>query len=134
MLYFLGDASKAFNNHFSKELHKISNSEITLGPTVIMFHETNFTNVLPQADERTGKSPETIIRDHIASLDQVIYNLNILNWVPQPYNKHRPKTRLYRGLSVKTCWDTLCRRYCTKSIFSFRSRILLHSPGCVILG
>ena len=99
-----------------------------------MFHETNFTNVLPQADERTGKSPETIIRDHIASLDQVIYNLNILNWVPQPYNKHRPKTRLYRGLSVKTCWDTLCRRYCTKSIFSFRSRILLHSPGCVILG
>ena len=104
---------KGIQQPFSKELHKISNSEITLGPTVIMFHETNFTNVLPQADERTGKSPETIIRDHIASLDQVIYNLNILNWVPQPYNKHRPKTRLYRGLSVKTCWDTLCRRCCT---------------------
>ena len=73
VLYFLGDASKAFNNHFSKELHKISENS-TLGPSVIMFHETNFTNVLPPSDDnpRSGmKSPEAIIRDHLTSLDQV---------------------------------------------------------------
>ena len=70
VLHFLGDASNAFNNHFSKELHKISDS--TLGPSVILFHETNFTNILPPSDDpRSGKSPEAIIRDHITSLDQV---------------------------------------------------------------
>ena len=40
-----------------------------------MFHETNFTNVLPPSDDpRSGKSPEAIIRDHINSLDQVSEN------------------------------------------------------------
>ena len=36
VLYFLGDASKAYNEHFSSELRKIGNSEL-LGPTVILF-------------------------------------------------------------------------------------------------
>ena len=36
LFYFMGDASKAYNEHFSSELRKIGNSEL-LGPTVILF-------------------------------------------------------------------------------------------------
>ena len=70
LLYFLGDASKAYNNHFSSELQGMS-GDASLGPSVIIFHETRYTKVLPQANERNGKSPELVIRDHLTKLDQV---------------------------------------------------------------
>lgn len=66
LLYFLGDASKAFNNHFSNELQGVSDS--SLGPAVILFHETRYTKVLQGSN---GKTPEMIIKDHLTSLDQV---------------------------------------------------------------
>ena len=67
LIYFLGDASKAYNNHFSNELRGMSESP--LGPSVIIFHETRFTKKLQ--DEPGGKSPETILEDHFTSLNQV---------------------------------------------------------------
>lgn len=68
LIYFLGDASKAYNNHFSNELRGMSESP--LGPSVIIFHETRFTKKLQ--DEPGGKSPETILEDHFTSLNQDI--------------------------------------------------------------
>ena len=88
MVYFLGDASKAYNNHFSNELRGMSESP--LGPTVIIFHETRYTKTL---SEPNGKSPEMILEDHFNSLEQVgvfqdnmpfgykIYNISI--WGPE---------------------------------------------------
>jgi len=68
LIYFLGDASKAYNNHFSNELKGMSES--SLGPTVIIFHETRFTRKLQE--EPGGKSPEMILEDHFSSLNQDI--------------------------------------------------------------
>ena len=70
VLYFLGDASKAYNEHFSGELRKLGCTE-SLGPSVILFHETRYTNVLPQAQDHSNPSPETVIRDRLMSLQQV---------------------------------------------------------------
>ena len=70
LLYFLGDASKAYNNHFSSELQGMSDA--SLGPSVIIFHETRYTKVLPPSNERNGKNPELVIRDHLTNLDQVL--------------------------------------------------------------
>ena len=71
MLRFLGDASKAYNEHFSPELRKMGCSE-SLGPTVILFHETRYTNILPPAQQdHSNQSPETVIRDRLMSLNQV---------------------------------------------------------------
>ena len=64
LVYFLGDASKAYNNHFSNELRGMSDSP--LGPTVIIFHETRYTKTL---SEPNGKSPEMILEDHFNSLE-----------------------------------------------------------------
>ena len=71
VLYFLGDASKAYNEHFSGELRKLGCTE-SLGPSVILFHETRYTNVLPQAQDHSTPSPETVIRDRLMSLNQDI--------------------------------------------------------------
>ena len=71
VLYFLGDASKAYNEHFSGELRKLGCTE-SLGPSVILFHETRYTNVLPQSQDHSSPSPETVIRDRLMSLNQDI--------------------------------------------------------------
>ena len=70
LFYFLGDASKAYGEHFATELQKVSRGCSIMGPTVIIFHETRFTDVLAQNDEENGKSPEMIIRDRLAALNQ----------------------------------------------------------------
>lgn len=69
LLYFLGDASKAFNEHFSTELQRVgsnnnnnNNSSSMMGPTVIIFHETHYTDI--------NKSTETMIKDRLVSLSQ----------------------------------------------------------------
>jgi zinc finger FYVE domain-containing protein 1 len=74
LLYFLGDASKAYNDHFSSELQKMGNddsSNTSLGPAIVLFHETRYTNVLAPSVDRLSKSPETVIRDRLVSLSQV---------------------------------------------------------------
>jgi len=70
LIYFLGDASKAYNNHFSNELRGMSDSP--MGPTVIIFHETKYTSKLQGSSEPGGKSPERILEDHFSALDQDI--------------------------------------------------------------
>ena len=55
MFTFLSDSSKAFQNHFAKELKnavrrsKASFSANTLAPSAIVFHETQRTNLLGEA-------------------------------------------------------------------------------------
>ncbi len=65
LLYFLGDASKAYNNHFSNTLKGL---QAKTGPTVIIFHETRHTQVLQVSN---GKTPEMALRDQLLTLDQV---------------------------------------------------------------
>ena len=79
MFYFLGDASKAYLKHFQVELDKmeeqnfkseetltISPSVSSLGPTVVIFHETLHTDILCKV--RGGPDPETVIRDRFRAL------------------------------------------------------------------
>ncbi len=42
----------------------------SLGPAIVLFHETRYTDVLSTMPS-TGKSPETVIRDRLTSLSQV---------------------------------------------------------------
>lgn len=75
LFYFLGDASKSYNEHFSSELQKVSketHGAAVLGPTIIIFHETLHTDVLAtSADSLNGsRSAETVIRDRLSSLSQ----------------------------------------------------------------
>ena len=62
LFYFLGDASKAYNEHFSAELQKVrgSASSCMMGPAFVIFHETQFTDVLSVDD--SGRTPEVAIR------------------------------------------------------------------------
>jgi len=60
MFTFLGDASEAYLKHFSKELYAATerlNMNVplcTLGPAVIIFHETQHTDLLGVVDEQTA--------------------------------------------------------------------------------
>ena len=62
LFYFLGDASKAYNEHFSAELQRVrgSASSCMMGPAIVIFHETQFTDVLSVDD--SGRTPEVAIR------------------------------------------------------------------------
>jgi len=82
LFYFLGDASKAYNEHFSAELQRVADKRsgetgerkgqggsCMMGPTVVIFHETQFTDVLAPRDAH-GRTPEIVLRDRLASLNQ----------------------------------------------------------------
>ena len=79
MFYFLGDASRAYLKHFQVELDKmeeqnfkseetltISPSSSSMGPTIVIFHETLHTDVLCKV--RGGPEPETVIRERFRTL------------------------------------------------------------------
>ncbi|GAB6021662.1 Zinc finger FYVE domain-containing protein 1 [Chamberlinius hualienensis] len=72
MYQFLGDASKAFNNHFKQELKaaldrcRLECSVSQLGPYVIIFHETLHTNILTFDKQ---KPPEDIIRKQFQQMN-----------------------------------------------------------------
>ena len=79
MFYFLGDASRAYLKHFQVELDRmeeqnfkseetltISPSSSSLGPTVLVFHETLHTDVLCKV--RGGPEPETVVRERFRTL------------------------------------------------------------------
>lgn len=67
MFTFLGGASKAFKDHFQYAMQQIidkseaESSPKSLGPSVIIFHETRHTNTL-QTIATLEESPEDIIR------------------------------------------------------------------------
>lgn len=66
MYKFLGTASKAFSKYFSTALQSLAipGTPQSLGPAVIIFHETQNTEVLKEDDE--GKKEEDILRERFA--------------------------------------------------------------------
>ena len=76
LFYFLGDASKAYNEHFSAELQKVKcdhgTNSMSMGPAIIIFHETRFTDVLNECKNGQVRNAETTIRDRLTSLNQDI--------------------------------------------------------------
>lgn len=73
MYTFLGGASKAYKEHFQKAIHQVwekndvDDPPLSLGPSVIIFHETRHTNTLT-ASASLMESPEDIIRARFAEL------------------------------------------------------------------
>ncbi|XP_035211924.1 zinc finger FYVE domain-containing protein 1-like isoform X2 [Stegodyphus dumicola] len=71
MFSFLGDASAAYTKHFSQELEEacarfhVDGPMSILGPSVIIFHETQHTNVLSKND---SVEPELILRSRFQEL------------------------------------------------------------------
>ena len=95
MFYFLGDASRAYDKHFKSELDKMGEnsfksedkvmtiSATSLGPTVIIFHETLHTDVL--AKVKGEKDPETTIRERFSALKQNIGAYSKIKYVGTRY-------------------------------------------------
>lgn len=88
LFYFLGDASKAYNKHFKQELNRVGeqnsysenfeNSVSSLGPTVIVFHETMHTDILSGG---SGGDPEKSLRDRFCALKQDISAFSKIRYV-----------------------------------------------------
>ncbi|CAH1183817.1 unnamed protein product [Ceutorhynchus assimilis] len=72
---FLGGASNVYKEHFSaalrKTLSKTDGEKINLGPGVIIFHETHYTNTLDDLHDKASvnQSAEDILRQNFAELD-----------------------------------------------------------------
>lgn len=82
MYKFLGTASKAFSKYFSAALQTIAvngSSPQSLGPAVIIFHETQNTEVLKEDDE--GKTEEDILRERFAKLKLDLTAFSSLRYV-----------------------------------------------------
>ncbi|KAH3850854.1 zinc finger FYVE domain-containing protein 1-like [Dreissena polymorpha] len=71
MFFFLGDASKAYSKHFTEELRAVSKRNkmsldiVNMSPSVVIFHETQNTNVLGKA----GEGAETTLRERFKELE-----------------------------------------------------------------
>ncbi|XP_054723229.1 zinc finger FYVE domain-containing protein 1-like isoform X2 [Uloborus diversus] len=72
MFSFLGDASSAYTRHFSQELEEactrcnVDGPLSILGPAVIIFHETQHTEVLSKSN---SKEPELFLRERFQELN-----------------------------------------------------------------
>eukprot|EP00092_Neocalanus_flemingeri_P009959 GFUD01010737.1.p1 GENE.GFUD01010737.1~~GFUD01010737.1.p1 ORF type:complete len:703 (-),score=93.22 GFUD01010737.1:369-2477(-) len=88
LFYFLGDASKAYNKHFKQELNRMGeansfsenfeHSVSSLGPTVIVFHETLHTDILSKSN---GGDPEKTLRERFCALKQDISAFSKIRYV-----------------------------------------------------
>lgn len=67
MFKFLGTASRAFTKYFSSALQSLAipGTPQSLGPAVIIFHETQNTDILKEDDDG-GKKEEDILRERFA--------------------------------------------------------------------
>ncbi|CAH1791150.1 unnamed protein product [Owenia fusiformis] len=82
MFQFLGDASSAYMKHFKKELKALSDrgkfegTLSTLGPAVVVFHETQHTDVLKKESgngkRKSGRTPEDLLKDRFHKLEMSI--------------------------------------------------------------
>eukprot|EP00794_Sanderia_malayensis_P020377 gene20377-22386_t len=80
MFTFLGDASEAYQKYFSKDLKcvkekfKLDLSLCSLGPAVIIFQETHYTEPLGKQDSPSNgvinKSPEDILRQNFSNVNR----------------------------------------------------------------
>ncbi|XP_055639521.1 zinc finger FYVE domain-containing protein 1-like isoform X2 [Toxorhynchites rutilus septentrionalis] len=88
MYTFLGNASKAYSKYFSAALQSLKLSEVPqcLGPAVIIFHETQNTEVLKEDDE--GKKEEDILRERFAKMKLELTAFSSLRYVGVRTNKH----------------------------------------------
>ncbi|RWS03710.1 Zinc finger FYVE domain-containing protein 1-like protein, partial [Dinothrombium tinctorium] len=83
---FLGDASKAYMQHFSAELKaatqrcNLSCTLSDLGPVVVVFHETLHTDVL-QRDETSNETPEDILRQRFQNSNLSIDAFSAVEYV-----------------------------------------------------
>ncbi|XP_074660644.1 zinc finger FYVE domain-containing protein 1-like isoform X2 [Tubulanus polymorphus] len=76
LFHFLGDASKAYVKHFANELKEASkrrNLDVplsTLGPAVIIFHETTHTDILCEGRDTSPahKTPTQVLKDRFQAL------------------------------------------------------------------
>lgn len=86
MYTFLGGASRAFREHFEsalKQIRQVSESDNTassMGPSVIIFHETTHTNTL-QASASVSESPEDILRASFAQLQLDVDAFSSLKYI-----------------------------------------------------
>ncbi|XP_018333746.1 zinc finger FYVE domain-containing protein 1 isoform X2 [Agrilus planipennis] len=86
MYTFLGGASKAFKDHFQKALQSVwkkadvESPPHSLGPSVIIFHETRHTNTL-QCIPSVSESPEDILRSRFADLNLPIDAFSSLKYI-----------------------------------------------------
>jgi len=135
LFYFLGDASKAYNKHFSQELSRVGeqNSFVSdenpddgavtsLGPSVILFHETLHTDVLG----RNGHTePEVVIRERFRSLKQDISAFSKICYVgTKSGNNGKTNFGLLRDIVGKELRDATVR--------SPRKVALVHQAFCIL--
>lgn len=84
MYTFLGGASKAYRDHFESTLKQlrqtsdIDKTSTSLGPSVIIFHETKYTNILQSS---VSESPEDILRAWFNQLQLDIDAFSSLKYV-----------------------------------------------------
>lgn len=87
MYTFLGGASKAYKEHFDSALRQVrqisglmEGSAPSLGPSVIIFHETRHTNTL-HSSAGVSESPEDILRTLFAQLQLDVDAFSSLKYV-----------------------------------------------------
>ncbi|XP_053693658.1 zinc finger FYVE domain-containing protein 1-like isoform X2 [Sabethes cyaneus] len=107
MYKFLGMASKAFTKYFSTALQSLAlpGSPQSLGPAVIIFHETQNTEVLKEDEE--GKKEEDILRERFAKSKLDLTAFSSLRYVGirtrEPPTNYEPlKVALQRELKNTT--------------------------------
>lgn len=86
MYTFLGGASKAYKEHFSSALltvlqkYGFEKPATSLGPAVIIFHETRYTDTL-EASCSVSQSPEDVIREEFARENQSFDGFSSLKYI-----------------------------------------------------
>ncbi|XP_008191766.2 zinc finger FYVE domain-containing protein 1 isoform X2 [Tribolium castaneum] len=86
MYTFLGGASKAYKEHFSPALqsvlqkYEVEKTAAAWGPSVIIFHETRYTNTLTSIAD-VKMSPEDILRENFAKLDESCDGFSSLKYI-----------------------------------------------------
>ncbi|KAJ7371035.1 Zinc finger FYVE domain-containing protein 1 [Desmophyllum pertusum] len=94
MFTFLGDASDAYLKHFTKELKDATERchmdvpLCSLGPAVIIFHETQHTHLLGMSQNETNpsetanvKSPDEIIKERFADVGRVPHAFSSIKYL-----------------------------------------------------
>lgn len=113
MFTFLGDASDAYLKHFTKELKDATERchmdvpLCSLGPAVIIFHETQHTHLLGVSQNESNpsenlKSPDEILKERFANIGRIPHAFSSIKYLGT--RTETPPTN-FRGLkqAVKEC-------------------------------
>ncbi|XP_014219766.1 zinc finger FYVE domain-containing protein 1 [Copidosoma floridanum] len=119
MFSFLGDASKAYMNHFQQALQTVGQKEgfqgpvISLGPSVIIFQETM--NTMPLVNNGV-RSCEDIIRERFAQAELHIEAFSSIKYVGVQTQKLPTNFRSLRGAIKQELRNTTVRSARTPDI------------------